>query len=404
LAAVLADNARARLMNLIIKAPGAPAQAVELRAGVNRLGRSANNDIPIGHPSVSATHCQILFKDERAIVSDLNSTNGTFLDGARIQQSQWEPGQKLRLGEVEVLIANDVLTRAVEPTAPPRLTLADAGRAAGAGADAASAAVEAPVAAPRPPSLLGPGATRKRPVFFQTIPAAFGYPLKENGLNLLAGGTLFLAALELVGSVGFGIIAVGLGIASTGYLFLFMQAIITTSATGEDQPPSWPDWENWWETGVGPYLTMLGICVFCLGPGYLCLKFAPAGPAIFSIGSAQAGGYKALAIPLFIAGALYLPMALLAVSMYDSLAALNPLLVVRSIFRVPGQYALNCLVLAVLCGAAMALVAAIGRFVSLPFVPALAVKFLSLYSLMVAMRLLGLLYFTLGDRLGWPFK
>lgn len=48
------------------------------------LGRDPLNDMAINHPSVSRFHAQIKKQDGSYIVLDLNSTNGTFLNGKQI--------------------------------------------------------------------------------------------------------------------------------------------------------------------------------------------------------------------------------------------------------------------------------------------------------------------------------
>lgn len=49
-----------------------------------KIGRTAPADIVLADAEVSRTHCMVVLKDGEIYVSDLNSTNGTFIDGARI--------------------------------------------------------------------------------------------------------------------------------------------------------------------------------------------------------------------------------------------------------------------------------------------------------------------------------
>ena len=39
-----------------------------------------------------------------------------------------------------------------------------------------------------------------------------------------------------------------------GYLFAYMDNVITTSAGGSDAPPSWPDFSDFYSDVVGPFL------------------------------------------------------------------------------------------------------------------------------------------------------
>lgn len=49
-----------------------------------RIGRTPPADIVIADPRVSRVHCLVELADDRLQVSDLNSTNGTYIDGRRI--------------------------------------------------------------------------------------------------------------------------------------------------------------------------------------------------------------------------------------------------------------------------------------------------------------------------------
>jgi pSer/pThr/pTyr-binding forkhead associated (FHA) protein len=396
-------------MKLVIQTPSGPAAEALLHPGVNRVGRSANNDVAIAHPSVSGIHCEILLENEQLSVRDLNSTNGTFIEGARVQSAQLQPGQTLRLGEVNILPSTEVAT--TKPAAAPSLRLSiatkppenDSASSTTTGQDELPP-LPPPVPRPAPSGIFSSRPKKNIPPFSRAAFGAFGYPLRENGPFILIAGAIFLAVVSVLTTFGFGIVARLLGVACTGYVFLFLQSIITTTANGDDYPPGWPDWTDWWETGVKPYLTMLGIWVFCLGPAWACSSFASDGPTVLTIGGTEFSNKDLISIALLGLGALYLPMAFLATAMYDSLGALNPLLVIASIARVPAPYAGVCGLLAVLCIGDIALLATMDSFFHSWILATIVGRFLALYSFMAAMRLLGLLYLTKGDRLAWSFK
>lgn len=55
-----------------------------------RFGRGQNNDVVISDPTVSEFHCQITLDDNgNFYISDLNSTNGTYVNGTLVQGSAW---------------------------------------------------------------------------------------------------------------------------------------------------------------------------------------------------------------------------------------------------------------------------------------------------------------------------
>jgi serine phosphatase RsbU (regulator of sigma subunit) len=63
------------------------------------IGRVAPADIVIADSEVSRTHCRLTLDGEAMTVTDLNSTNGTFIDGSRISEPTALPvGATLRVG------------------------------------------------------------------------------------------------------------------------------------------------------------------------------------------------------------------------------------------------------------------------------------------------------------------
>lgn len=66
-----------------------------------RIGRSAPADVILSDSRVSRLHCLVELADDRLRVSDFNSTNGTFIDGTRIDGSDLlEVGSILKVGNV----------------------------------------------------------------------------------------------------------------------------------------------------------------------------------------------------------------------------------------------------------------------------------------------------------------
>jgi hypothetical protein len=66
-----------------------------------RIGRTAPADIIVAGSAVSRAHCLVEIAAEQLRVSDLNSTNGTYVDNKRIEQSAMlAVGSVLRVGNV----------------------------------------------------------------------------------------------------------------------------------------------------------------------------------------------------------------------------------------------------------------------------------------------------------------
>lgn len=65
------------------------------------LGTHPENSIVLPSSVVSQFHCRIQFERGSLILCDLGSTNGTFLDGVRIQRAELHPGALLQIGPFE---------------------------------------------------------------------------------------------------------------------------------------------------------------------------------------------------------------------------------------------------------------------------------------------------------------
>jgi len=68
------------MAKLLIKMQGLENRTVELRFGVNRIGRDPDCDCPIDHPTVSASHCELELSGAGVMLRDCGSTNGSFVN------------------------------------------------------------------------------------------------------------------------------------------------------------------------------------------------------------------------------------------------------------------------------------------------------------------------------------
>ncbi len=62
------------------------------------IGRSPQSSICIDNPAVSFSHTKIYFKDGNYVVEDLNSLNGTFVNGKRVTQAVLRGGDLVEVG------------------------------------------------------------------------------------------------------------------------------------------------------------------------------------------------------------------------------------------------------------------------------------------------------------------
>jgi len=117
------------MARLQFKTAGFEERVVNLNLGINRLGRAQDSHVLVEHLTVSGAHCEVLLGDGQITVRDCGSTNGTFVDGKPVQNAILLPGQTLRVGEVELLVADtEVAVRIPKfepPIDPPPVVLAD---------------------------------------------------------------------------------------------------------------------------------------------------------------------------------------------------------------------------------------------------------------------------------------
>ena len=78
----------------------------DLQPGTYTLGRGTEVDIQIHDPGISRKHLSITV-DEKVVVTDLNSTNGTFLGTDRVQEIIVEDTITFRVGVTEIKIVSE---------------------------------------------------------------------------------------------------------------------------------------------------------------------------------------------------------------------------------------------------------------------------------------------------------
>lgn len=444
--------------------PGSPtASEVQLRPGINSLGRAATNDFQIQHPSVSGSHCQIVVSEDSVLLRDLGSTNGTLINQTRILEAALTNAQAIRLGEVDMIFYADLPGgAALLPSYGPEMTPAPASGHAVlpratetlAYLSPASTTTRRAVGAescrfhPKMPARLlcercqhffceacvalriANGVPHKfcrhcgaecvpvlaefAPVteqgFWERVPGAFLYPLRGAGVIIVIIGIVLVALLKLgeaaieyrtVRMMIFGVI---MEIFVGGYLFTFLQAMIHSTEAGERELPDLPGIANFLDDVLVPFGRLLTLSLVCFGP--------VAGVVIWKAVTHDTGLAPVL-IGAAALGYLYFPMAFLAVATLDSLAAANPLLIVPSILRAPAEYGLALALLASVFGTQYFgglliqflfpegwIIHSMGGLLAMVAMM-LFLSFLSLYLLIVAVHTLGLIFVSRRERLAW---
>ena len=95
------------MAKLVILSQGLAGRAHELTVDKTTIGRVEDNTFSITDPSVSSHHCEVLLRGADVVVRDLNSTNGTHINGERVTEATLKPGQILRLGQIELRLETE---------------------------------------------------------------------------------------------------------------------------------------------------------------------------------------------------------------------------------------------------------------------------------------------------------
>ncbi len=183
------------LANFLVRAGALKGQRLIVKTPVVNIGRADYNDIVFPDESVSTTHAKLQRREGVWVLVDLDSTNGTFIDGDQVKgEAPLAPGATVRFGDVSTVFEPTDDSVGVEKGGSTRvievMTMSPHPPKAAAAAPAPPKA--APVAAkpgppPRPPKKPKPGA--KPPVAQQ--------PKKGKG----CGGSAAVLVLGIIGVV-----------------------------------------------------------------------------------------------------------------------------------------------------------------------------------------------------------
>jgi pSer/pThr/pTyr-binding forkhead associated (FHA) protein len=71
------------------------------------LGRSKECDVQVPDPNVSRRHAELRQEGGAWWLVDLDSTNGTVLNGKRVQRAKLSEGDTIRLGDLELVFGRE---------------------------------------------------------------------------------------------------------------------------------------------------------------------------------------------------------------------------------------------------------------------------------------------------------
>lgn len=95
------------MAKIIVKFKDVVRRYVTLQNEVTTIGRTSINDIPIENLVVSRRHADIIQREGGFFLHDLNSSNGTFLNGVRVAEQRLRDGDTILIGKHVLLFVED---------------------------------------------------------------------------------------------------------------------------------------------------------------------------------------------------------------------------------------------------------------------------------------------------------
>lgn len=83
-------------------------EILEIDGDYIEIGRSRKATVRVKDTSVSGEHCYLMRLGEKWMVVDLNSRNGTYLNGKRITKERFQPGDVLNVGRAKIRFDQEV--------------------------------------------------------------------------------------------------------------------------------------------------------------------------------------------------------------------------------------------------------------------------------------------------------
>ena len=92
---------------LVMFRPDGQRRSFSITRDMTVIGRREDCDLRIPLGDVSRKHCRLILDGETIKVEDLGSSNGTYRNGERVQQTELTPGDTLQIGPVVFVLQVD---------------------------------------------------------------------------------------------------------------------------------------------------------------------------------------------------------------------------------------------------------------------------------------------------------
>ena len=101
---------------MIVSIDGVVIKEVQLTKDRTTLGRRPYNDIVIDNLAVSGEHAVMQMSGAQVFLEDLNSTNGTYVNGKAIKKQQLQNGDTVEIGKYKIKYVHDGAADSFEKT------------------------------------------------------------------------------------------------------------------------------------------------------------------------------------------------------------------------------------------------------------------------------------------------
>jgi FHA domain len=101
---------------MIVSIDGVVIKEVQLTKDRTTLGRRPYNDIVIDNLAVSGEHAVLQMMGNEVFLEDLNSTNGTYINGKAVKKQQLQNNDTVEIGKYKIKFANEAAGAAFDKT------------------------------------------------------------------------------------------------------------------------------------------------------------------------------------------------------------------------------------------------------------------------------------------------
>ena len=102
--------------NLIVSIDGVVIKEVQLTKDRTSLGRRPYNDIVIDNLAVSGEHAVFQMSGNEVNLEDLNSTNGTYVNGKAVKKQLLQNGDTVEIGKYKIKYVNEAASAGFDKT------------------------------------------------------------------------------------------------------------------------------------------------------------------------------------------------------------------------------------------------------------------------------------------------